>query len=852
MRTRIAFLLCVLLTAFQSHAQDNFSGFNYQAVVRDAQGQPLPNQAVGVQFTISCGIAAPYVETHATTSDDQGLIALVIGEGTPGGGIPSFSAIDWSGCGVLPMSLTVAMDISGGTNYVTVGSQDLKAVPFAMRSLTSDSGPASGWVLNGDDLHNTNSGHVGIGTASPSATLDVEGTFQLKDGTQTDKRILTSDADGNASWQQLSAAAIFGSGNVPAPDHCLNLVANIDAGASESPRSVAVSGQYAYVVTNFGGNMKVFDISAPNDGDLPIATIGAGNQPNSIAISGQYAYVTNLLEMKVFDISTPSAPASVATIAKGLGSSSIAVAGQYAYVVNHDSSSMKVFDISAPSNGDLPIAKIATGNYPTSVAVSGQYACVVHESSNNMMVFDISAPSNGDLPIATIATGDHPLAVAISGQHAYVANSNDQNMMIFDISAPSDGDLPIATVATGINPASIAVSGQFAYVVNFNSGNMMVFDISSPNDGDLPIATIGVGSFPRSIAVSGRYANVVRGNGPLLVLDLFCSTAVTIDPVSGAFSTQSLDETDPHVGVNNLDKVPKWDGSALVSGSITDVGGKIGIGTTAPKFNVHVGAGSGLSTGFGNGIAITSVIPRIYFEETDAPVGMRLMDIHRDNNGLTIGSLSDDGSSWTNANILFAGSNGHVGIGTSTPRSLLDVSTGTNTTGYKILAGANEISILERFNGVDFASRIWAAWPGVGKLRLGVNAYGGDPSTVAPTLTIHNGQGVGVPGYVGIGTDSPTARLEVDGFTKLGTDAPAIKTKLFTGTTTSSHLIPTSIPHGLGSRSKVISVTVLIDRSSLLEPYSDFDVGDTSLFLHFSSGSTFLSRPYKVLVTYVE
>lgn len=43
--------------------------------------------------------------------------------------------------------------------------------------------------------------NVGIGTSSPTAKLDVNGTFKVADGTQGDGKILTSDDTGLASWQ---------------------------------------------------------------------------------------------------------------------------------------------------------------------------------------------------------------------------------------------------------------------------------------------------------------------------------------------------------------------------------------------------------------------------------------------------------------------------------------------------------------------------------------------------------------------------------------------------------------------------------------------------------------------------
>jgi hypothetical protein len=45
------------------------------------------------------------------------------------------------------------------------------------------------------------SGNVGIGTNVPSAKLDIAGNVKITDGTQGLGKILTSDANGLASWQ---------------------------------------------------------------------------------------------------------------------------------------------------------------------------------------------------------------------------------------------------------------------------------------------------------------------------------------------------------------------------------------------------------------------------------------------------------------------------------------------------------------------------------------------------------------------------------------------------------------------------------------------------------------------------
>jgi hypothetical protein len=69
--------------------------------------------------------------------------------------------------------------------------------------------PAGKNGLNIQENKNANSnlfiqsgGNVGIGTISPQATLDLNGTIKISDGSQGRGKILTSDSDGLASWQQ--------------------------------------------------------------------------------------------------------------------------------------------------------------------------------------------------------------------------------------------------------------------------------------------------------------------------------------------------------------------------------------------------------------------------------------------------------------------------------------------------------------------------------------------------------------------------------------------------------------------------------------------------------------------------
>ncbi len=83
------------------------------------------------------------------------------------------------------------------------------------------------------------------------------------------------------------------------------------------------------------------------------------------------------------------------------------------------------------------------------------------------------------------------------------------------------------------------------------------------------------GQLPSAIA---RDSEVTWANLP----DIPLGFADGVDDVGGTGS-----EDDPEVGVNTLNHVPKWDGAALVTGTIFD-NGNVGIGTTEPSAKLDV------------------------------------------------------------------------------------------------------------------------------------------------------------------------------------------------------------------------------------------------------------------------
>ena len=108
-------------------------GISYQAVARNAQGQPLNNTALQVKFTLlanSLTGTTEYAELHSLTTNDLGLFTTAIGTGTPLSG--TFAGINWAGGNKF---LKVEMD--AGNGFVALGTQQLLSVPYSMRSHTA-------------------------------------------------------------------------------------------------------------------------------------------------------------------------------------------------------------------------------------------------------------------------------------------------------------------------------------------------------------------------------------------------------------------------------------------------------------------------------------------------------------------------------------------------------------------------------------------------------------------------------------------------------------------------------------------------------------------------------------------
>jgi hypothetical protein len=151
----------LLFISFIGYSQTN--GITYQAVILNPSGDQLPgvnntnaplaNKYICLKFSIiDQNSQFEYIETVQTTTDEFGMVNLIIGTGDQiGGYASSFSTILWN---ANPKSLKVDLSTTGVcSDYTEISNQPFTAVPFALFAATAGTpgtpGPAGPQGIQG-------------------------------------------------------------------------------------------------------------------------------------------------------------------------------------------------------------------------------------------------------------------------------------------------------------------------------------------------------------------------------------------------------------------------------------------------------------------------------------------------------------------------------------------------------------------------------------------------------------------------------------------------------------------------------------------------------------------------------
>src|SRR5579862_2285992 len=127
MKRRLLLIFAVILCYAAKTMAQAPTQMNYQAIVRDATGNPLPaNTNVTVRFQIhdqTPGGTVVFQETDLPATNQFGLINQVIGL------TGNLAAVNW---GSGPKYLQIEIDPTGGSNFTDMGTTQLISVPYAL------------------------------------------------------------------------------------------------------------------------------------------------------------------------------------------------------------------------------------------------------------------------------------------------------------------------------------------------------------------------------------------------------------------------------------------------------------------------------------------------------------------------------------------------------------------------------------------------------------------------------------------------------------------------------------------------------------------------------------------------
>ena len=164
MKKQLLLLAAAFVLALSAGAQAP-QQFNYQAIVRDASGNPVANNtSVTVRFTIHDQTAAGtpvYTETDPLFANQFGLINAQVGANG------NLATVSW---GSGPKYLQIEVNIAGA-GYVSMGATELISVPYALfagnsvAGATGPTGPAGAGAT----------GPTGAGATGPSGNDGVTG-----------------------------------------------------------------------------------------------------------------------------------------------------------------------------------------------------------------------------------------------------------------------------------------------------------------------------------------------------------------------------------------------------------------------------------------------------------------------------------------------------------------------------------------------------------------------------------------------------------------------------------------------------------------------------------------------------
>jgi hypothetical protein len=229
-------------------------------------------------------------------------------------------------------------------------------------------------------------GNVGIGTITPAAKLDIAGNIKITDGSQGANKVLTSDANGLASWQAAPSATatawglLGNAGTDPYAVTNASFIGTTDDKDLVFKRNGIISGRLSgYYSTSFGVGALGSMLSSSN-----ATAIGAGALKNELdGYENTAVGVNALYNANESEYNTAIGGSSLYSVTFGNRNTSIGVASLHNLATGNSNTSI----------GVVSLLTLTTGN--RNIAIGDNAGRGVTTGSNNVFIGGTGAT---DLP----------------------------------------------------------------------------------------------------------------------------------------------------------------------------------------------------------------------------------------------------------------------------------------------------------------------------------------------------------------------------------------------------------------------------------------------------------------------